>query len=250
MAIPLRPLALVFRLVAVVAIATGLIRLLEVFSPEPSWRTLLYFTGMSNVLALAWMTVLLVATVRDLARLGVRGTTNPSPRWHGAVMMAVTVTLLVYTIVLVPSLTEDSSYQPYTLTDSLVHVVMPLLVIADWLLFTPKGRMRWTDPLLWGLIPWGYLAFGFTYGALGGEFHEGVRYPYPFMNVDTLGIGGVVIWIAALTITLEAVGFLYVAIDKALGRVRRADTVEGETADTVEAGTTSATAVEAVDQPV
>ncbi|QKJ20948.1 Pr6Pr family membrane protein [Microbacterium hominis] len=221
MAIPLRPLALAYRIVAVVLIAAGIIRLLGLFSPDPSWSTLLYFTALSNVLALVWMTVVALATARDLVRRGARGLSNPSPEFHGAVMMAITVTMLVYTVVLVPSLTAGGSYVPYTLTDSLVHVITPILVVADWLLFTPKGRMRWVDPLLWGLIPWGYLAFAFVFGALGGEFAPGKSFPYPFMDVAALGLGGVALWIVALTVALEAVGFVYVAVDRALFRVGR-----------------------------
>lgn len=218
MAIPFRVVALVYRLAAVAVIATGIVRLLDLFTADPSWITMLYFTAQSNVLALVWMAIVAIWTARDLRADGPRGTTNPSARIHGAVMMAVTVTMLVYTVVLVPSLTTDSSYVPYTLTDSLVHVVTPILVVFDWLLFTAKGRMRWFDPLLWALIPLLYLVFAFIYSALGGEFAPGVRYPYPFMNVEVLGVGGVALWLVALTVALEIVGFAYVAIDRALGR--------------------------------
>lgn len=216
MAIPFRPAALAFRVVAVVLVATGVIRLLDLFTPDPSWRTMLYFTAVTNVIVLAWLTVVMLATLRDLVRRGPRGVTNPSPEIHGAVLMAVTVVMLVYTVVLVPQLTEDPSYQAYTLTDSLVHVVTPVLVVLDWLLFTPKGRMRWRDPFLWAILPLGYLAFAFVFGAFGGEFEPGVTFPYPFMDVATLGVGGVALWILALAVTLEIVGFAYVAVDRAL----------------------------------
>ncbi len=227
MTIPYRPVALAYRVVAVALIATGVVRLLDLFTPDPSWYKLLYFTGLSNVLALAWMTAVLVATVVDLVRRGPRGVSNPSPEFHGAVLKAVTVTMLVYTIVLVPTLADGGGYVPYTFTDTLVHVAMPLLVVLDWLLFTPKGRMMWRDPLLWALIPLGYLAFAFTFGALGGEFGSGARYPYPFMNLDTLGFGGVAVWILALTIALETVGFVIVAVDRALGRIAQGDDDQG-----------------------
>lgn len=220
-AIPFRPVALAFRTVAVVVVATGVIRLLDLFTPDPSWRTMLYFTAVTNVIVLVWLTIVAVATARDLVRRGARGLTNPSPEFHGAVLMAVTVTMLVYTVVLVPTLTQDPTYEAYTLTDSLVHVVAPVLVVLDWLLFTPKGRMRWRDPLLWALLPLGYLAFAFVFGALGGEFEPGVSYPYPFMDVATLGVGGVALWILGLAVALELVGFGYVAIDRALGRRSR-----------------------------
>ncbi|MBN9201882.1 MAG: Pr6Pr family membrane protein [Microbacterium chocolatum] len=216
-AITLRPVALAYRLVALGLIATGVIRLLDLFTADPSWKTLLYFTALSNVAATVWMLFLVVATVRDLTRHGARGTTEPLPRIQGAVMMALVVTMLVYTVVLVPSLTQDPAYEAYTLTDSLVHVISPLLVVGEWLLLRTKGRMRWLDPLAWTLFPLAYLAFAFIYGALGGEFEPGVNHPYPFMDVGALGVGGVALWILALVVVLEAFGFLLVAIDRGLG---------------------------------
>jgi hypothetical protein len=52
-------------------------------------------------------------------------------------------------------------------------------VIADWLLFIPKGRLRPYDPLLWAIIPYAYLVFAFTYSALGGEFAPEYASPTP-----------------------------------------------------------------------
>ena len=46
-------------------------------------------------------------------------------------------------------------------------------------------------PLLWTLIPYAYLTFGFTRAALGIEFRAGQKYPYPLMDLDVLGFGGV-----------------------------------------------------------
>ena len=69
-----------------------------------------------------------------------------------------------------------------------------------------KGSSRWYDPLLWALIPYAYLAFSFTRAALGIEFREGQKYPYPFMDLEVLGLGGVAVWIIALTAGLVAVG--------------------------------------------
>ena len=83
----------------------------------------------------------------------------------------------------------------------------------------PKGRLRWTDPLLWALIPYAYLAFALVYGGLGGEFLPGRTYPYPFLDVATHGVGGVVIRVLVLSVVLVGVGYVYVAIDRLLGRM-------------------------------
>jgi hypothetical protein len=216
-----RPVALVYRIVALVVILAGVVRNADLLTGSPSWTSFLYFTMVSDLICLAWMLLLVLRTVRDLRRTGPIGTSTPSARWGGAVMMAITVTMLIYVVVLVPTRIDAGDTDIYSLTDTLIHIVTPALIIADWLLFVPKGAFRWVDPLLWTLIPFAYLGWSVVYGALGGEFEPGERYPYPFLNVDALGIGGVITWIAALTVALVAVGFVYVAIDRVLGVLAR-----------------------------
>lgn len=220
MVIDRRPVALVFRLVAVGLIATGVVRLGDLFSGEPAWSAFLFFTAQSNLLCLAWMTLLAVATVRDTAAHGTHGVTAPAPRVSAAVMMAITVTMLIYVVLLAPGAFQQSGgeYTPFGLTDTLVHVVTPCLVIADWLLFMPRGMLRPYDPLLWTLPPYAYLVFAFTRAALGGGFGPGRAYPYPFMDVEDLGAGGVAVRILGLSVALVAVGYGYYALDRRLSR--------------------------------
>jgi len=220
-AITARPVALAYRIIALALILTGIIRYSDVLTGAPDWSTLLFYTMVSNLIALVWMLLLVVRTVRDLGRQGVRGTSTPSPRWSAAVMMAVTVTMLIYLVVLVPTRFQDGDGDIFSLTDNLIHIVTPCLMIGDWLLFVPKGTLRPFDPLLWPLIPYAYLTFAFVFGALGGEFTPGQKYPYPFMDIDVLGLGGVALWIAALTVALVAVGFVYLLLDRVLSAVAR-----------------------------
>ena len=220
-AVNLRPLALAYRIVALVVILTGVVRNADLLTGDPSWTSFLYFTMISDLICLVWMLLLVLRTARDLRSSGPRGTSTPSARWGGAVMMAITVTMLIYVVVLVPTRIDAGDTDIYSLTDTLIHIVTPALLIADWLLFVPKGAFRWVDPLLWTLIPFAYLAWSVVYGALGGQFVGGDRYPYPFLDVDSLGIGGVLTWIAALTVALVAVGFVYVLVDRVLGVLAR-----------------------------
>lgn len=215
-----RPVALVYRILTLAVILTGVIRHSDVLTGAPNWTTLLFYTMVSNLLCLVWMILLVVRTARDL-RQGARGTSTPSPRGSGAVMMAITVTMLIYLVVLVPTRFADGDSDIFSLTDNLIHIVTPVLVIVDWLLFVPKGSFRWIDPLLWTLVPYAYLVWAFLYGSLGGEFTPGQKYPYPFMDVDALGVGGVAQWVVALTLALVVVGLVFVAIDRALAALAR-----------------------------
>ena len=39
-------------------------------------------------------------------------------------------------------------------------------------------------------------------------------YPYFFVNLDTQGVGGVLMWIAILSVAFVAVGFVFFGLDK------------------------------------
>ncbi|QOC24448.1 Pr6Pr family membrane protein [Microbacterium hominis] len=215
-----RLLAFGYRAVAALVIVVGIARVSGLWTASPTWTSFLYYTVLSNVLCLAWMILSAVVTLRDAQREGWTGASTPSARWAAAVMEAITVTMLIYLFVLAPSLfTQPGAYQPFTLTDNLVHIITPVLVIVDWLLFVPKGRLRGYDPLLWALIPYAYLVFAFGYSALGGRFAGGTTVPYPFMDVSTHGVGGVAVWIVGLTVALVAVGYLFLGLDRLLARV-------------------------------
>ncbi|MGB4776737.1 Pr6Pr family membrane protein [Microbacterium sp.] len=222
MALASRVVALGYRVLASLVIFIGIARVSGLFTGSPIWTAFLYFTVLSNVLCLVWMVWSAIATIRDARMAGWQGTSTPSARGAAAVMMAITVTMLIYLVVLVPSsFQQPGAYEPFTLTDNLVHIITPLLVIADWVLFVPKGRLDRFDPLRWTLIPYSYLVLAYGYSGLGGRFAAGTRYPYPFMDVDVHGVGGVAMWIVVLTVALVGVGYGYYALDRRLGgRVR------------------------------
>lgn len=221
-AINFRPLALGYRILALAVILTGIVRTTGVLTATPSWSALLFYTLLSNLLCAIWMVLLIIRTALDQSRDGKRGTSTPSARFSGAVMEAITVTMLIYLFVLVPvAFSQPGTHVPFTLTDNLIHIITPCLLIADWLLFVHKGAFRWFDPLLWALIPYAYLVFAFTFGALGGEFGPHQKYPYPFMDVGVLGVGGVASWVLGLTVALIAMGYVYLVVDRLLHRLMR-----------------------------
>jgi hypothetical protein len=231
MALQSRLFALIFRLASIALIATGLVRLMGLFGGgTAAWAAFTFYTTQSTVLCLVWMAALAVRTARDMARGGPRGNALTWPRAGAAGMMAITVTMLIYLVVLAPSafVQEGEGYRPFTLTDDLIHIITPCLVIADWFMFAPKGRLRWFEPLYWIIPPWTYLLWAFTWPLLGGNFGEGRRYPYPFADptqANAAGVpqgwDGVAVQILILTVALDAFGFLYVVADKLLARAAR-----------------------------
>jgi hypothetical protein len=72
------------------------------------------------------------------------------------------------------------------LTESL-HSVLPMLVTLYWVLFVPRFHLSLRHCLLWLIYPLTYLGVTFWRGSLS-DF-----YPYPFINVGTLGLRHVMI---------------------------------------------------------
>lgn len=67
------------------------------------------------------------------------------------------------------------------LVNESLHTVVPLLSMVYWIFFVPVFHSSVRKSLLWLVYPLGYLAITLWRGAASGF------YPYPFINVSTLG---------------------------------------------------------------
>jgi hypothetical protein len=73
------------------------------------------------------------------------------------------------------------------LADRLLHLVVPLLAVAGWFLFGPRGRVSRSDLLPFLALPVLWL----VYTLLRGAFVT--WYPYPFLDVAEHGYGRVLL---------------------------------------------------------
>ncbi|MEQ1763974.1 MAG: Pr6Pr family membrane protein [Pyrinomonadaceae bacterium] len=81
-----------------------------------------------------------------------------------------------------------------------------------WLFFVPKGELSWRHPFYWLVYPALYLPWVLIYGELTG------RYPYPFVHVGNLGYPTVLLNSLGLFILCLIVAWVFVGIDKLMGR--------------------------------
>jgi hypothetical protein len=166
-----------------------------------------YFTILTNVVAtLAFIAALLPATTWA-GRLGC------SPQLRAAVAMYIAVVGLTYHFLLAATWAPQGWS---LLANNLLHYVMPLGFVADWLLFTPKGTLGWRDPARWLAFPLIYMVWTLIHGWASG-WSEG-WWPYWFVNVPALGLGKTAFWFSAMLVFFLTVGFGVVAIDRMLGQ--------------------------------
>ncbi len=169
---------------------------------EAVWHMLRPFTITTN---------LLIVVV--FGALAIRGVERVPAVLIGAVMLAILLVGIIFNLVLgqMPQLNWWT-----LLGDSLHHHVAPVAVPIWWLVYAPHGRLRWHAPLVWALYPLGYSAYSLA--RAGFEPESPFRYPYFFMNVETLGWSGVLVNLAIIAAAFTAAGFLVLLIDQRLGR--------------------------------
>lgn len=202
--------AAVFRLATALAAVAGVV--LTAAGPATVTGLLPYFTIQSNM---AYAIFAVVAAVQ-----GFRGDPATSAAVKGAVTLYITITGLVYHLVLTNpasgfSVGPIERAVPEAIGNQLLHTVVPLLAVLDWLLFDALGRYRWRYALYWLAFPLGYLGFALVRGLIVE------KYPYPFIDVSDLGYDGVGVSTVVFAVAFWILGLLFVLLDRTLGRRRR-----------------------------
>jgi hypothetical protein len=134
------------------------------------WAMAGFFTILTNVLMAA--TMLTIAVTGRRLPFG----------WMSMITLSMGMVGLVYHTLLAQNF-AFSGLRWWA--DHGLHSLLPALMLWFWLMETSRANPRGGQPLLWLLWPFGYGIYALVRGALGG------RYPYPFLNVEALGVGAV-----------------------------------------------------------
>jgi len=166
-----------------------------------------YFTIQSNVMCLIMMAWKLKK--------------EPPALFRGLAVVCISLTFLVYNFMLRPAdFTIANMGNLKNISNLFAHYMVPAFVWIDYLLFTPKGGMKWYYPLIWICYPLLYLAYiMLIYKPMGGTFiveGEVCKVPYFFLDTEILGIGGVTLWCLAIAAVILLLSYLFLLLDKLL----------------------------------
>ena len=159
--------------------------------PVRVWRFFSYFTTQANLLV--------VLTALSLARTPRRD----GPRWRVArldALAGITITGLVHWFLLHPL---DHFRGWLWASDTLVHIVIPTVVVLGWLVFGPRRRITLRVVLLGLIWPLVWLLYTMIVGGITNW------YPYFFLDVTATRAGPVAIYCVAILVLLFAVSCLY-----------------------------------------
>ena len=165
---------------------------------EAVWIMLRFFTILTN---------LIVAVVLTGIALG--QPTFRSQSLLGLMTLSILFVGAVY-VLLLRGLVELSGGA--AIANLILHYIVPGLVPLFWLLFVPKGALKWRDPLFWSIYPLAYFAYALARGAVDG------KYPYPFMDIPKVGWASAVATVAIILIAYLLVGMILVWFSRSSDR--------------------------------
>ena len=181
------------------------------------WDFYVHFTNISNFLCIGVMLAGLIQTIKKKEDSYVSAV--PMLKFIG--MLGILLTFLVFNIMLAGAEGRDPQAN-WRIGSLCFHVVLPIMYIADWFLFYERKNTKWYYPIASIAFPLGYVIFlliqaiilGFDSSILIPTTTTPLIYPYFFVNIDTHGVPGVLMWIVILAAAVVAVGFLFFGLDK------------------------------------
>jgi hypothetical protein len=155
-----------------------------------------FFTIQSN--AIGVVVLAMAAIVRRSER------TASVDAVRGAATLYLAITGVVFALLLSGLQENLDTHTPWM--DFVVHKLMPIALVADWLIDPPRHRLSWRVGIVWLSYPAAWFAYTLIRGADVGW------YPYPFVDVAEHGYGRVLLNALLLLAGFTATAFGFVAL--------------------------------------
>lgn len=130
-----------------------------------------------------------------------------------AVVTAITLYILI--VGLIYNTVLRYLWQPVGMTrvvDEMLHSIIPILVLIHWWRSLDKAVLQWRSVFSWLPYPLFYLIYTLWHGSCSGF------YPYPFVDVSTLGMDHVLTNSLILTLVFVCIGLLLILINRRVAK--------------------------------
>ena len=214
-----RTVQLIYQTVYLTLGLVGVVACLGIFDNINTirWDFYVHFTNISNFLCIGVMLAGFIQTVKKNEDSFVSAA--PVLKFIG--ILGILLTFLVFNIMLAGAEGRDPQAN-WRIGSLCFHVVLPLMYIADWFLFYERKKSKWFYPIASIAFPLIYVFFllvqavilKFDATILIPTTTTPLIYPYFFVNLDTQGFNGVLMWIGILSAAFVVVGYLFFALDR------------------------------------
>ena len=185
--------AFYFRSIYLIVGAIGLFLATEITTGSFNKGFFVYYTNLSNLIAFGLMVHIWLLTYQSLKGKQV---VFKYPTIRFVITILILVTVIIYNTLL--GNLFDPSY--WRVRNVIMHLVGPLLVVLDYMLFTKRNTVSWKAIGYSLVLPYAYVVCTLIIGLFTHT------YPYFFLDVNEIGYLGVLGWVFMLTI-----GFIFLS---------------------------------------
>ena len=162
-----------------------------------------FFTILTNTLVAVAYTAILRPGRSAIAMFFTR------PRVQSGIALSIALVGVVYSLLL-RRIWDPRGWQ--LVADHLLHDLAPLVYVAFWLMWVPKGGLQYSDAARWASYPVAYFTCALAQALLTKW------YPYPFLDAGVLGYAAVLRNAVTILAVFMAVGLAMVAASRRFTR--------------------------------
>lgn len=156
-----------------------------------------YFTNLSNIFAAV---VLLLGAFSLIQH---RDPTVRDDTIRGMLVVCMALVGIVFALLLRDQ--DLGALLPWV--NIVLHYIMPVVIVLDWLYQPPKAKLALTQATYWLVFPFLYVAYSIIRGAIVGW------YAYPFFNpAKSGGPGGVALYCIAIFVVFALLCWLFITL--------------------------------------
>ena len=150
------------------------------------------------------------------------------PLIKGMVIILSMVNMFVFHFLLSNNYNKEEIFK---VSNILIHYVIPIMTLLDWLLFDEKGKYNKLSSLKFVILPNIYfiliIIISKLFNPIFNEFGTSSNYPYHFIDIDVIGFSEVIKNVIFLNLIFIALGYAIVLIDKLLSYKKNKETLVG-----------------------
>lgn len=169
-----------------------------------SLKGILYFTIYSNILCIIYY---FIALIYDLMQKN-----NKFIKYKGMILTFLLSTFLIYNLYLVP-FGKMHDYDGHFIASLFIHVICPLLVLADNIVNNESNMFKVKDIIFWSFGVFIYGIIVITYQLFGGTFLNDTLYPYIIYDYLDYGIFGCLLMNCIVYIVFVLTSYIIIKIN-------------------------------------
>lgn len=151
------------------------------FTFLPFYKSALYFTIISNLACALFYLIYII--------LNFKKNIDKKESYYilkGMMSISMILTMIIYQFMVFTGTVDV--YKDHELASYFLHIIVPIMIICDYIFFDEKGKLKINYTFIWSLSLIGYDFLVLIYVLCGGVFDNGSKVPYNFLDVNKYGL--------------------------------------------------------------